>query len=32
MIDDDFEIIFELTLFSSNIKMEMCGDLSFLSF
>jgi hypothetical protein len=25
LIDDDFGITFELTLFASNIKMEVCG-------
>jgi len=29
MIDDDFGIIFQLALFVSNIKKEMCGVLIF---
>jgi hypothetical protein len=33
LIDDDFEIVFELSLFTSNIKREVCGVWdSFLSF
>jgi hypothetical protein len=33
LIDDDFGIAFELSLFASNIKREVCGVLdSFLSF
>jgi len=33
LIDDDFGITFELSLFASNIKKEVCGVLnSFLSF
>ncbi len=28
LIDNDFEIIFELSLFASNIKREVCGVLN----
>jgi hypothetical protein len=31
LIDDDYDIAFELFLFASNIKREVCGVLDFLN-